>query len=92
MNEKDKEFIDEVWKKVNYLEYVRLKDEREIQYKKEGKKRKIKLGLIFSSVLCILLIPVLITKKFDMIYVFVLGICILGFSCYYENYVKEISQ
>ena len=38
------------------------------------------------------LIPVLITKKFDMIYVFVLGVCILGFSCYYENYVKEISQ
>lgn len=92
MNKKDKEFIDEVWKKVNYLEYVRVKDEREIQCKKVDKKRKIQLVLIFCSVLCILLIPVLITKKLDMIYVYVLGICILGFSCYYENYLKEISQ
>lgn len=92
MNKKDKEFIDQVWKKVNYLEHVRVKDEREIQCKKADKKRKIQLLLTFCSVLCILLIPVLITKKLDMIYVYVLGICILGFSCYYENYLKEISQ
>ncbi|BCZ46804.1 hypothetical protein psyc5s11_28710 [Clostridium gelidum] len=92
MNEKDKEFIDNVRRKINYIEHVRYEEEKIQQYKKTNMKKSIKLTLVFSIILCIILIPVLITKSFDMIYVFVLGICILGFCCYYENYSKEISQ
>lgn len=92
MNEKDKEFIDNVRKKINYIEHVRSEEEKIQQYKKTNMKKSIKLTLVFSIVLCIILIPVLITNSFDMMYVFVLGMCILGFCCYYENYSKEISQ
>ena len=92
MNEKDKEFIDNVRRKINYIEHVRYEEEKIQQYKKINMKKSIKLTLVFSIILCIILIPVLITKSFDMIYVFVLGMCILGFCCYYENYLKEISQ
>ena len=92
MNEKDKEFIDNVRKKINYIEHVRYQEEKVQQYKKSHMKKSIKLTLVFSIVLCIILIPVLITKNFDIMYVFVLGMCILGFCVYYENYSKEISQ
>ena len=91
MNEKDKEFIDNVRKKISYIEHVRYQEEKVQQYKKSRMKKNIKLTLVFSIVLCIILIPVLITKNFDMMYVFVLGMCILGFCVYYENYSKEIS-
>lgn len=92
MNEKDKEFIDNVRKKINYLEHVRWEEEKARQYKRLNMKKSIKLALIFIIVLCIILTPVLITNNFNMMHVFVLGICILGFCCYYENYLKEISQ
>jgi Mg2+/citrate symporter len=92
LNEKDKEFIDNVRKKINYIEYVRSEEERIQQRKKTNMKKSIKLTLVFSIILCIILIPVIITKSFDMIYVFILGMCILGFCCYYENYSKEISE
>lgn len=92
MNESDKEFIDNVRKKINYLEHVRLENDKVNQYKKSKMKKNIRFALFFSIVLCMILIPVLVTKNFDIAYVFVLGICILGFCCYYENYLKEISQ
>ncbi len=92
MNEKDKDFIHNVHKKISYIEHVRCEEEKVQQYKRSNMKKNIKLALGFIIVLCIILIPALITKSFDMIYVFILGMCILGFCCYYENYSKEISQ
>lgn len=92
MNEKDNEFIDNVRKKVHYIEHIRCEEEKVQLQKRLNMKKNIKLTLIFSIILCIILIPVLITKSFNMIYVFILGMCILGFCCYYENYSKEISE
>lgn len=93
MNEKDKEFIDNVRKKINYIEHIRCEEEKFKQQKRLNIKKSIKLTLAFSIVLFIILIPVLISKNFNMMYVvLVLGICILGFCCYYENYSKEISE
>lgn len=84
MNEKDKEFIDNVRKKIIYTEHVRMKEEKF--------KKNIKISLVFSTILCVILIPAFITKNFDTIYVIALGIYILSFGCYYENYLKETSK
>ena len=92
MNEKDKEFIDNVRKKISYIEHVRYEEEKVQQYKKSHVKKSIKLTLVFSIVLLIILLPVIVTKSFDRMYVYALGMCILGFCCYYENYSKEISE
>ena len=92
MNDKDKEFIMNVRKKINYIEHVKLEEEKAKHYKNLKIKNNIKLIINFSIVLCLMLIPVLITKSFDMIYVFIIGIYILGFCCYYENYTKEIAE
>lgn len=92
MNEKEKEFIGSVQKKISYIEHIRCEEEKLQQYKRINMKKGIKLFLIFSIILCIILIPALITKSFDMIHVFALGMCVLGFCCYYENYSKEISK
>ena len=92
MNDQDKEFIMNVRKKINYIEHVRFKEEKAKCYKKSKIKKNIKLIINFSIVLCLMLIPMLITKSFNIRYVFVLGISILGFCCYYENYTKEIAE
>lgn len=88
MNDKDKKFIMNVKKKINYIEYVRAEEEKAKHYKNTKIKKNIKLIINFSIVLSLMLIPVSITKSFDMIYVFILGMYILGLCCYYENYTK----
>lgn len=90
MNENDKAFINKVWAKVDYIEHVRLEDEKVKQYKKIRMKKNIGFVLAVLFVLSIVSIPVLFTVNFNMTYILVLGMCMLGFSAYYENYLKEI--
>lgn len=92
MNHKDKEFIMNVRKKINYIEHIRLEEEKSKHCKEIKIKKNIKVIINFSIVLCLMLIPVLITKSLDMIYVFIIGIYVLGFCCYYENYTREIAE
>lgn len=91
MNENDKDFIDKVWQKVNYLEQIRIEEEEATKFKKINRKKNIIVTLFFCIVICMILYPILLAKSIDIFYVFVLGVCILGFSAYYENYLKETS-
>lgn len=85
-NEKDKEFINEVWKKVNYIQYEKdkLEEVKEIEKLTLRKKYKI-LICFFVSILAFM--PILFLEDFDISIVVILSIYILGFCCYYENYL-----
>lgn len=82
----DKEFIDQVWKKVNYIQYEkdRLEETKEVEKSALKKKHKILLYFIMSI---IAFVPILFAVKFDIVLVVLVSIYILGFCCYYENYL-----
>lgn len=92
MNNKDKEFIMNVRKKINYIEYIKLEEEKVKHYKKMKIKRNIKIVANASILLFIMSISLLIPESLYIICMLILGMYILGFCCYYENCTKEENE
>ncbi|SKC88271.1 hypothetical protein [Maledivibacter halophilus] len=84
-NDKDKEFIDAIWKKTRYLKHQRHKEENELEKLHRLKMRKLKNLLTFGTGLILISVPIIITKEFNETITAFLSLYILGFSLYYEH-------
>ncbi|WP_026894689.1 hypothetical protein [Clostridiisalibacter paucivorans] len=88
INEREREFIDGVWNKVRYLEYQRNIKEDMIEDIKRLKQKRLKIIGIFILGAIIILMAGFVNKEFSMGLMSIMGIYLLGFSSYYENYLS----
>lgn len=80
-NQRDKEFINKVWQKVDTLERLQ-----------EARKRKMKMILIYLVSPIIVTVPFIINGLFDSSVVIILGIYLMSVACYFDNYLRNISN
>ncbi|SHH90830.1 hypothetical protein [Clostridium grantii] len=73
-NQKDREFINSVWQKVDRLEKLQ-----------KAKERKIKMILIYLVCPLVVIIPFIILGLLDSSIVFLLGIYAMSVACYFDN-------
>lgn len=81
----DRNFIDGVWKKARYLEYIRADEEKKKEELTVLKKKKLISILSFALGLILITIPVLITGDFDEGLVGFISVYMMGFALYYEH-------
>ena len=92
LNNDDTEFIREVRKKINYIQYVKNYEIQTKKFKRKKMCRILSAALILSVILSLILVPVIITKRLDVSFVYILGILILSLSSCYDCYAKEILE
>lgn len=88
INEREREFIDGVWNKVRYLEYQRNIEEDMMENIKRLKQKRLKIIGLFILVGIIILMAGFVNREFSMGLMSIMGIYLLGFSSYYENYLS----
>lgn len=83
-SKRDQQFIDEVWNKVRYLEYV--KSEKELVKKREKalRRKKLLFSIPFIAIALIIIISIVLLDKITMELLFVAGILLISESLLYE--------
>jgi len=81
----DRDFIDAIWKKTRYLEYLRCQEENNAKEVHVLKKKKLKSFLAFSLGLILISVPIIVIKEFDQGFAALLSLYMLSFALYYEH-------
>lgn len=97
MDIKDREFIDSVWRKVRYLEYLKIEDLKVRENNKKLFLMKIKLGAFLLMGALIIIIPLLLGIGFNLFSIFIIGLVTLGEGNLYEyllniNFNREVKN
>lgn len=93
MNKRDREFIEEVWKKARYVQHVREKEEMIIQQERlELRKKRIKFFSLLFIGAAIILMFILLSRAVGEILIYVTGIYSLVAASYYENSLRYIKK
>ncbi|MEA4826156.1 MAG: hypothetical protein VB130_05935 [Clostridium sp.] len=83
ISKNDEDFLQGVWAKTRYLEYLR--DEEELVKKNCRKIRTRRIKIIIASILIAALgIFIMKITKFDFQAVWIISITILALACFYE--------
>ena len=86
----DKEFVDEVWNKVRYVQYQRMENEKVRKNEKAIFRKKVKCSIISLMITLILIVPLLAIEEFDIGVALLIGIIALGSSVSYEYFINTI--
>ena len=87
-NEKQKQFIDGVWRSVKYLEYFKVEEEIIVRKKQMIRKEKNRTIICLATPVLLISILSFIILGINLASVFLFGSLALGTSCIYE-YVCE---
>lgn len=83
-NKPNKEYMDEIWRKVNVQEFERKTYEKAINKDKELRRQKLVYTLIYAAIFTLILILILI-DKLDLFYLLILGTIGISMSYYIDN-------
>ncbi|MFZ5354685.1 MAG: hypothetical protein ACOZCL_18435 [Bacillota bacterium] len=87
----NEEFIDGVWSKVRYLEYMKREEDIIRENNRAIVKRRLRLLAAFAAALVFVIIPLILVAGYDTGALYVSGIILLGCGAAYEYlYEKEI--
>lgn len=86
----DKEFIEGVWQKVRYLEYLKNEEEIVSKNNKHLFKVKIKTALCLLAAALIFIVPLVIAIGVNIFTIIVIGMVILSEGIIYE-YLENVN-
>lgn len=86
----NKEFIEGVWQKVRYLEYLKYEEEIVRENSKHFLKVKIKTALCLLAAALIFIVPLVIAARINIFTIIVIGMLILSEGIIYE-YLENVN-
>lgn len=86
----DNQFIEGVWQKVRYLEYIKKEDEIIRENNKHLSSVKIKTALCLLAAAIIVTVPLVITIGINILTIIVIGTVLLSEGIMYE-YIQNVS-
>ena len=89
MSKEDKEFLEGIWSKARYLEYLKAEEELVKENCRRLRKRRIK-SFITSILISMLLGFVIRITNFNFGVLWLLSIIILSMACFYENREERV--
>ncbi len=89
MSKEDKKFLEGIWSKARYLEYLKAEEELVKENCRRLRKRRIK-SFITSILISMLLGFVIRITNFNFGVLWLLSIIILSMACFYENREERI--
>lgn len=86
-NKSNKEYMDEIWRKVNVQEFERKTYEKAINKDKELKRQKLLYTFIYAAIFTLILILILM-DKLDLFYLLIIGTIGISMSYYMDNVME----
>ena len=84
-NKQEQDFLEGVWFKARYLEYVKQEQELTEKNAKRLARWRFKLALILSGVVTVIAVPMLVLWGPELGTVLCIGLLLLGAGVYYEQ-------
>lgn len=83
-SKQDQEFLDGVWSKVRYLEYVQAEQQQIKQNARRLRTVRFKLAALLMTAVIMISIPILLLNGFDLGSIIGIGVLVLGAGAFYE--------
>lgn len=88
----DKDFLDGVWSKIRYLEYVKAEQEKVKQNSRRLAAARIKLASALAVAVIMISVPMLVITGLELGTMLGIGLLLLGAGAIYEYYSEKESN
>ncbi len=86
----EREFVNGVWRKVKYLEYLKSEEEITSCAEKKILKKTLKIALFTSAAAAAFILPAFFINGFDMFFIMYSGIVVLSIGVIYESFIESL--
>lgn len=84
-NKEQGDFLEGVWRKVKYMEYIKAEEETVKKRQQLLRTRKIKIVVSLSLIVLLVITPTLFMAGINMGTIFLFGFLVMCASSFYEN-------